>query len=308
MKKLFFLLLILVLYTSCQKQISEEKISDHIKNVTEQTKTFKINICHREGNGNWHSINISANALPAHLAHGDIVPDADGDGYNKSNPCCNSTQADCNDENASINPGAAEICGNNIDDNCNGQIDENCIPSITICNQVWMTKNLDVDKYRNGDPIPEVQDPTEWSNLNTGAWCYYENNTANGIVYGKLYNWYAVNDPRGLAPEGWHVPSDGEWNTLVKCIDPLADISENSTSQSSTAGGKLKESATVHWLAPNTGATNSTGFTALPGGSRWSNGFFTFGPSGYYGHWWSSSLANYSGASLYRVMSWGGVV
>jgi Fibrobacter succinogenes major domain (Fib_succ_major) len=72
----------------------------------------------------------------------------------------------------------------------------------TICDQDWMIKNLDVDHYRNGDPIPQVTDLTAWHELTTGAWCYYENNTANGTVYGKLYNWYAVNDPRGLAPSG----------------------------------------------------------------------------------------------------------
>jgi uncharacterized protein (TIGR02145 family) len=305
MRKLLFPLLTILLYTSCQKQISKEKISEDTSTVTLQGKASKIDICHRQGNGSWHTINISVNAMPAHLAHGDIVPDADGDGYTKTNPCDNGNQDDCNDDDASINPGADEICGNNIDENCDGQIiNVGCIPSVTICNQVWMLKNLDVDTYRNGDPIPEVQDPVEWTNLTTGAWCYYENNTANGTVYGKLYNWYAVNDPRGLAPTGWHIPSDAEWNTLAKCLDPLADISPDSYFQSSTAGGQMKETGTAHWLDPNTNATNSTGFTALPGGSRWSGGSFgIFGPSGYYGHWWSSSAASPSGA-WYRNLNW----
>ena len=81
-----------------------------------------------------------------------------------------------------------------------------------------MLKNLDVSKYRNGDDIPQVTDATTWANLTTGAWCYYENNTANGTVYGKLYNWFAVNDPRGLAPSGWHIPSQAEWVTLQNCL------------------------------------------------------------------------------------------
>lgn len=80
--------------------------------------------------------------------------------------------------------------------------------SVKIGNQVWMTSNLDVGCYRNGDPIPEVRDPIQWSDLRTGAWCYYENDSGNGT---RLYNWYAVNDPRGLAPLGWHIPSDEEW-------------------------------------------------------------------------------------------------
>lgn len=79
-----------------------------------------------------------------------------------------------------------------------------------------MAENLAVSRYRNGDEIPQVQDAAEWNRLTTGAWCYYENNSANGVTYGKLYNWYAVNDPRGLAPEGWHVPSDNEWQMLVE--------------------------------------------------------------------------------------------
>ena len=87
-------------------------------------------------------------------------------------------------------------------------------PAITIGNQVWMTRNLDVDLYRNGDSIPEVRDSATWANLTTGAWCYYNNNSDTGKVYGKLYNWYAVNDLRGLAPTGKHVPSVSEWDTL----------------------------------------------------------------------------------------------
>lgn len=147
--------------------------------------------------------------------------------------------------------------------------------SVTICSQVWMLKNLDVSKYRNGDDIPQVTDATTWANLTTGAWCYYENNTANGTVYGKLYNWFAVNDPRGLAPSGWHIPSQAEWVTLQNCLgnDP---------------GGKVKETGTAHWNPPNTGATNSSGFTALPAGSR-SNSNGVFEGIGEGTTWWTSS-------------------
>jgi uncharacterized protein (TIGR02145 family) len=139
-----------------------------------------------------------------------------------------------------------------------------------------MQKNLNVCKYRNGDDIPQVQDNTAWAALTTGAWCYYENNTANGPVYGKLYNWYAVNDPRGLAPLGYHVPTDAEWTTLTTFLGGEA-----------VAGGKMKSTGTSLWLSPNTYATNSSGFTGLPGGSRSDDG--TFDDIGSNGFWWSSS-------------------
>jgi uncharacterized protein (TIGR02145 family) len=150
------------------------------------------------------------------------------------------------------------------------------IPSVTICSQIWMLNNLEVTTYRNGDPIPQVTDPTAWLALTTGAWCYYNNDPAMGVIYGKLYNWYAVNDPRGLAPTGWHVPSDAKWTTLSTCLGGAA-----------VAGGAMKETGTTHWTSPNTGATNSSGFTALPGGYRYGNG--TFSDVGNYGFWWSST-------------------
>jgi hypothetical protein len=148
--------------------------------------------------------------------------------------------------------------------------------TVTICAQVWMTKNLDVTTYRNGDAIPQVTDATAWANLTTGAWCYYNNDPANGPIYGKLYNWYAVNDTRGLAPTGYHVPSDGEWTTLETCLGG-----------SSVAGGAMKEIGTTHWLSPNTGATNSSGFAGLPGGFRVFDGTFNY--VGGNGYWWSST-------------------
>ena len=86
--------------------------------------------------------------------------------------------------------------------------------TVTIGSQVWTSKNLDVATYRNGDVIPQVQDENAWENLTTGAWCYYDNDASNGTKYGKLYNWYAVNDPRGLAPNGYHIPTDAEWTQL----------------------------------------------------------------------------------------------
>ena len=150
---------------------------------------------------------------------------------------------------------------------------------ITICDQDWMVKNLNVDHYRNGDPIPEVTDQSEWAALTTGAWCWDLNNSSNGTTYGRLYNWYAVNDPRGLAPSGWHVASDAEWTTLENCIDLIIPTGN--------VGGKLKEAGTTHWLSPNTDATNISGFTGLPGGYRDFTG--TFEIFGFHGYWWSAT-------------------
>ena len=160
-------------------------------------------------------------------------------------------------------------------------IDGNIYMPVTICNQTWTKSNLNVTHYRNGDVIPQVTDPTQWASLTTGAWCYYNNNPANGTVYGKLYNWYAVNDPRGLAPQGWHVPTDLELTILTDCLGG-----------ESIAGGKMKETGLTHWATPNVGATNSSGFTGVPGGSRGTNGvFYDFGNKG---PWWSKSVFNVS--------------
>lgn len=126
---------------------------------------------------------------------------------------------------------------------------------VSIGTQVWMIKNLSTTKYRNGDVIPQVTDPVQWSTLTTGAWCYYENNPANEAIYGKLYNWYAVNDLRGLAPVGWHIPTQSEYQTLQSCLGGGA-----------VAGGKMKTLSL--WAAPNAGADNSSGFTAYPAGYR----------------------------------------
>jgi uncharacterized protein (TIGR02145 family) len=155
---------------------------------------------------------------------------------------------------------------------------------VTIGTQIWTSCNLDVTIYRDGTLIPEVQDQTTWGALTTGAWCYYNNDSANGPVYGKLYNWYAVNDPRGLAPVGYHVPTDAEWTTLTDLLG-----GEN------VAGGEMKETGTTHWTIPNQGATNSSGFTALPGGFRTNVGG-TFFLIDYYGFWWSSSEYNTANA------------
>lgn len=158
---------------------------------------------------------------------------------------------------------------------------------ISIGNQIWTTKNLNVNHYSNGDVIPQVVNSTVWTQLTTGAWCWYNNDSATyAATYGRLYNWYAVNDPRGLAPQGWHVPSDNEFLTLINYLGTEV-----------VAGGKMKETGTIHWNSPNIDASNSSGFTGLPGGYR-SADYATFKDVGRIGLWWSST--DYStGAAMY---------
>lgn len=152
--------------------------------------------------------------------------------------------------------------------------------AVKIGEQEWMTKNLDVDKYRNGDPIPQVQDPKEWMKLTTGAWCYFENKTENGAIYGKLYNWYAVNDPRGLAPQGYHVPSGKELKQLIEFLGGYG-----------VAGLKLKNTTGWNSFEKKSGnGTNESKFGALPGGVRSiPDGVFKY--AGDIGYYWSSSAS-----------------
>ena len=136
----------------------------------------------------------------------------------------------------------------------------------------WMIENLRVTHYNNGDPIPHVTGNSEWAGLSTGAYCVYDNNSSFADTYGKLYNWYAIDDARSLCPEGWRVPTDDEYLALMYELDPGGVINDN------IAGGKMKATGTLGdgglWSPPNTGATNESGFTALPGGARYSTGLF----------------------------------
>jgi uncharacterized protein (TIGR02145 family) len=144
-------------------------------------------------------------------------------------------------------------------------IDGNVYHLVTIGTQVWMVENLKVTHYRNGEAIPYVSDNTEWSHMNAGAWCNYQNNETVAATYGRLYNWHTLQDSREVCPAGWHVPSDAEWTTLI-----------NYLGGESVAGGKMKEAGTAHW-SYNSNATNESNFTALPGGMREHQyGAFTF--------------------------------
>ena len=168
------------------------------------------------------------------------------------------------------------------------------LPTVVIGTQQWMEKNLDVLTYRNGDVIPQVTDQTAWAALTTGAWCYFNNDPSGyGVIYGKLYNWYAVNDPRGLAPQGWHIPTDEEWTSLRTKLG------------GELAGAKMK--TTTRWINPTNaykgaGTTNESGFSGLPGICREESGkFITY--IGQVGYWWTASDYSTSNA-YYRLLSY----
>ncbi len=168
-------------------------------------------------------------------------------------------------------------------------IDGNFYNTITIGNQVWMKENLKVTKFKNGKTISFVTDNTEWNNLTTPAYCWYNNDTVkNKDTYGALYNWYAVTTEK-LCPKGWHVPTDAEWTILTDYLGGYTVV-----------GGKLKEAKATHWGNPNTGATDSSGFTALPGGRR---GYLdgSFGYLCYHGYFWSATETG-SPDAWYRVL------
>lgn len=175
------------------------------------------------------------------------------------------------------------------------------LEEVQIGTQIWSTKNLNVTKYSDGTPIPQVSDPAQWANLTTGAWCYVGNNQSNDITYGKLYNWYAVvgiynaassANPslrKRLAPRGWHIPTDTEWSNLINTLDPNAMGGDNTN----TAGFQMKSTGVIPagsglWeYYPGAGGTNSSGFTGLPACYR--NKFGTTYAPGQNSLWWSSS-------------------
>jgi uncharacterized protein (TIGR02145 family) len=154
------------------------------------------------------------------------------------------------------------------------------VKEVKIGTQVWMAKNLNVSKFKNGDPIPQAKTFSEWNKASENqepAWCYYNNDPANGQKYGKMYNWYAVNDSRGLAPAGYHIPTHDEWDTLKIYLDGYFP---SGTKMKSTSGWKKKQNY-------YTEGANESGFNGLPGGYR-----DTYGPFdgiGKYGYWWSST-------------------
>jgi len=156
--------------------------------------------------------------------------------------------------------------------------------TVRIGNQWWMAENLKATQYVNGDAIPDGTGAGDISGETEPKYWFAYNDDLNNIsTYGRLYTWYTITDSRNVCPDGWHVPSDAEWTKLTTYLGG-----------ESVAGGKLKKPGTIHWISPNTGATNESGFTALPGGNRYSGGaFYSVGGNGF---WWSSteSYADYA--------------
>jgi uncharacterized protein (TIGR02145 family) len=175
------------------------------------------------------------------------------------------------------------LSGNGIVDN-----DGNTYQSVIINEGEWMVENLRSTTYSNGDSISNVTDQINWQSLNTGAYALYNNDTLNLNNYGHLYNWYAVSDSRNICPTGWHVPSHDEWTALTDYLGG-----------SNIAGGKMKNTGIQYWMTPNTGATNESGFNAIPGGYRDNASFGMFGIQGY---WWSSSEYD-TGSATYRYLN-----
>jgi len=158
-------------------------------------------------------------------------------------------------------------------------IDSNIYHTVKIGKQTWMVENLRTSRYRNGDTIPCISDSKAWNYATTGGYCFYKNDEMEEKVYGKIYNWYAVNDSRKIAPDGWHVATLDDWKKLIDFLGG-----------NKKAGGKLKEKEFLHWKTPNKNASNINGFTALPGGYRFYNGNFGF--LGETGAWWVATEHN----------------
>jgi len=174
------------------------------------------------------------------------------------------------------NSGVTDLCGKSYKE-------------IIIGNQTWISENLSTCKYRNGDPIPHVKDDATWASLTTGAYCYFNNDsTKYAAIYGKIYNWFAVTDSRGLAPTGWHIPSQTELTTMINTLGGAA-----------TAGGKMKTTGTTY-CSTNTSATNTSGFSGLPAGDR--RGFNgVFNNIGVFGGFWSTTQFDSSNAWNFRL-------
>ncbi|MCX6164162.1 MAG: caspase family protein [Ignavibacteriae bacterium] len=168
-------------------------------------------------------------------------------------------------------------------------VDGNVYKTVNVGLQEWMAENLNVSHYRNGDVIPEVKDLKEWSKLTTGAWCYYKNNSENRKTYGKLYNWYAVNDARGLAPNGWHIPSVSEWSNLIEFLGGYK-----------TAAKKIKS---IYGWDKDGNGTDEYGFTVLPAGDRRGDSGYGFYHLGVYGCFWTSTEERGNFATTHGMLS-----
>ena len=171
-------------------------------------------------------------------------------------------------------------------------VDGNLYNTVYIGTQHWMAENLKTTKYNDGSPIINVKDNDQWYHLTTGAWAYYNNDETNDAKYGKLYNWYTVNlttnGNKNVCPTGWHIPVKAEWDVLISFLGGLGK-----------SAGKMKTADTTNWINPNTDASNSSLFSALPGGFRDVNGSFNFMRKS--ATWWSSTGVEMDSLSAYTL-------
>ena len=185
--------------------------------------------------------------------------------------------------------------------------------TVRIGEQIWMAENLDASHYCNGDPVDRVGSNARWGD-SEGACCYYNKESQNGSDFGKLYNWHAVVDPRGLAPEGWHIPSDEEWKQLEMFLGLSRVHADYSGWRGEKEGGLLKAMGEDRWVSPNTEAVDKYGFAGLPGGYRDVSGdFYVKGSAGY---WWTSTMEKeffawyrtlyHSAAKIHRKVGYSG--
>jgi uncharacterized protein (TIGR02145 family) len=173
-------------------------------------------------------------------------------------------------------------------------IEGNHYTAVKIGNQVWMGENLRTTKFNDGTDIPEVTDNAAWAGLATPAYCWFFNDSlAYAKLCGAMYNWYVVG-AGNICPIGWHVPSDAEWTILT-----------NYLGGANVAGGKLKETGVTHWISPNNGATNESGFTAIPGGYRYNGSFWDYG---YNADWWTSTEITSSDCWARKIFYYGAFV
>lgn len=177
-----------------------------------------------------------------------------------------------------------------------GDVEGNVYTSVAIGNQVWLVENLRSTKFRNGDLIDYQTDTAVWRTAKKGLYCNYNDDALLAQTYGRLYNWYTISDARGLAPEGWHVATRSDWDTLITHLKGYDN-----------AGGALKEVGLTHWDTPNAAATNTSGFTALPGGYFY---FYEslFDGKGYMAYWWSATAQNTDNAYSFNISSNSGAV
>lgn len=176
-------------------------------------------------------------------------------------------------------------------------IDGNVYKTVTIGTQVWMAENLRTSKYRNGIPIPQVVNDTDWSKLQTGAQCNYNNDETIVNKYGKLYNWHAVNDSRNIAPVGWHIPTNSEWTTLEFYVAGRIGTS-GSVAKALASKTDWNTSIVVNSVGNNLAKNDTSGFNALPGGFRAKSGTFNY--FGKYAGWWSTTEQEFSKDSVWN--------